>query len=60
MDYHYQQKNDKAERARDTGSKKKIIKKITREEINRKGESNDSPEIPDGSETSNIPSLPSE
>ena len=39
---------------------KKKTKKKTREEINRKGESNDSPEIPDGSETSNIPSLPSE
>ena len=43
------QKNDKTERARGLGRK-------TRD---RKGESNDSPEIPDRSEISDIPGLPS-
>ena len=47
----HQQKNDKTERARGLGRKNK--------RGDRKEESNDSPEIPDRRETSDIPSLPS-
>ena len=44
-------KNDKTERARGLGRKNK--------RGDRKGESNDSPEIPDRRKTSDIPGLPS-
>ena len=47
----HSQKNDKTERARGLGRKNK--------RGDRKGESNDSPEIPDRRVTSDIPSLPS-
>ncbi len=45
----HQQKNDKTERARGPGRKNKTG--------DRKGESNDSPEIPDRRITSDIPGL---
>ena len=48
----HQQKNDKTERARGLGRKKN-------KRGDRKGESNDSPEIPDRRLTSDIPGLPS-
>ena len=47
----HQQKNDKTETARGLGRKNKSG--------DRKGESNDSPEIPDRRKTSDIPGLPS-
>ena len=49
---HYQ-KNDKTEKEKGLGRKKK------NKRWDRKGESNDSPEIPDRREPSDIPSLPS-
>ena len=51
-----QEKNVKTERTRGLGKKKK--KEREREELG-KGESNDSPEIPDRRVTSDIPGLPS-
>ena len=49
----HQQKNEKTEGARGLGRKKK------NKRGDRKGESNDSPEIPDRRKTSDIPGLPS-
>ena len=49
----HQQKNEKTETERELGRKKK------NKRGDRKGESNDSPEIPDRRETSDIPGLPS-
>ena len=46
----HKQKNDTTERAKGLGRKRKK---------DRKGESNDSPEIPDRRETSDIPGIPS-
>ena len=48
--------NDKTERARGLGRKEK---EKENKRGDRKGESNDSPEIPDRMETSDIPGLPS-